>query len=312
MRRGSRARALLLVLALIATGCSESRRTVDRATAGGRCSLTATERTLLVAAGSSSNNASLFRVDLCSRTAHRLADTHRTSVVSAGGGFVVVANARGGPDALYQLKDDRLVPLPGIGSPMGMAPSVAPDGRVSYVALGPTSASAYQLHVWTPPRGESAATDEVVFGSGQDAPALISSWTPDGRLLLALSRERAGRPAGRSRMLVMTSGGQVRRSVALTSRLVSQFLWTPHQTVIVAETDATGAQRSGSVLRTSDFRPVGSTPKGWTVLAVSPSGRLILLTRQGRLGLADATARSPIVRQVQGISLGQVVSGTWS
>ncbi len=303
------ARVLLAMLAVSA--CSGGTGTRGLAPSPGACALVDTDRSLLVAAGPSQNEASLARVDLCTRTVTPVPDTSRTSVVSSGGGLVVVANARGGPDALYQLKNERLVPLPGIGTPAGLAPSVSPDGRVSYVTLGPTRATGFRLHVWTPPRAGAAASDEVVFDADLNTPSIVSSWTPTGDLVLASNRERDGQPTGLARMLVLTRRGQVRQSIALTTPLVNQFLWTPHSTVIVGETDATGTQRSGAVLRTSDFRRIGSTPKGWAVLALSPSGRLLLLARDGRLGLADAAANDPLVQPVEGISLGQVVSGTW-
>jgi hypothetical protein len=281
-----------LVLGVVAAqaGCggNEPRQRADRTLV--RFAGTKVPGTLYLMAGQDGLNADLYRARGSLGSVERLTRGGRISWVAAGGGRLVVADARGsGSDRVEELDPAAKRLLPGkLIDSAGQSPQLSRSGKLLYA-----------VPQYTDKGGDAGEKVVEVARDGGKRTALRSprevtaGWGP---------RERLAAVFGSSASIVVDPQGPGRTELRSGLRRVTDFETSVDDKVLAL---APGLRIA--ILRAGQRPRVHRT--GWGPLAWAPDGRAVLVVRGARVGLMSPDTGS--VKEIGRTTGGRVFGAAW-
>lgn len=289
-RPAGRVAAALVAMALLSTGCGSGKPAAARGPV--------LPGTLYLMSGPTLFTADLWR--LRDGRPERLTSFPggRISVVTAGSGEVVVAEASSGTDKIARLAGDH---LERIIDDRVFSPSLSTDGRLGF------SRSLYDARSGTLPSRSSivvrdlrSGAERVAFETPGSRPVANPAFAPDGSLAAVVG---SGSPDAHV-VLIGSDGKATEPGLAHPGGI--GLIWSPGRRLVV-----TGDKGFPSLLWDPASNRRDPLPAGWDPLAWSPDGTSLLVSQGdalGRIDPADPSRVTPLGR----FGPGPVYGAAWA
>lgn len=218
---------------------------------------------ILASTGVDSANASLTAIDPTTLVAVELLPSEfRVSVIASNGATFVLTAAPDGPDALFEMRDGEVAPLPAASGQVALAPAVAPDGRI--VWEGRTSDSATRQLLISTREGPPTVLHETGSDIG------LKTLGPDG----SLGYVETDPNNGSRRFTVVDAAGAVRSvsSADIDGAYPAVPHWGPSGVIALVEQVRPDNEFPPELWRTrlldaATLETIAVSPQGWNVLA---------------------------------------------